>query len=53
MKTYNKYIDKRGDKQDYQVTASDVRDSIKVALEQCPDARRIVLSIPSDVQDSI
>ena len=51
MKTYDiVYIDKTGDKQDYKVTATNVRDSIKIALEQCPDARRIISSKPSNDQ---
>jgi hypothetical protein len=53
MKTYDiVYIDKIGDKQDYKVTATDVRESIKIALEQCPDARRIISSKPSNVQNT-
>ena len=51
MKTYDiVYIDKSGDKQDYKVTATDVRKSIELALEQCPDARRIISSKPSNDQ---
>ena len=53
MKTYDiVYIDKTGDKQDYKVTATNVRDSIKIAFEQCPDARRIISSKPSNDQTS-
>ena len=41
-----KYIDDAGDKQDYEVTATDVRTAINNALELCPDARRIVRCYP-------
>ena len=44
------YIKKDGDRQVCNVTANDVRDSIKVALEQHTDAQRIISSIPNDVQ---
>lgn len=50
MKDYDiVYIDKVGDKQDYKVTATDVRSSIALALEQCPDARRIISSKPTSI----
>ena len=53
MKTYDiVYIDKGGDKQDYKVTATDVRKSIELALEECPDARRVISSKPSNVQNT-
>ena len=53
MKTYDiVYIDKIGDKQDYKVTATNVRESIKLALEECPDARRIISSKPVNDQTS-
>ena len=52
MKDYDVvYIDKRGDKQDYVVTSTDVRTAINNALELCPDARRIVRCTPKPMFD--
>lgn len=46
------YIDKVGDKQEYQLLAVDVRAAIECTHIHCPDVRRIISAKPSDVQDS-
>ena len=47
MRKYDvEYIDKIGDKQDYVVTSTDVRAAIADALNECPDARRIISCKP-------
>ena len=45
------YVDKEGDKQDFVVTASDVRTAINNTLELCPDARRIIRCAPKPMFD--
>ena len=45
------YIDKEGDKQDYVVTAPDVRTAINNLFELCPDARRVVRCAPKPMFD--
>ena len=47
MTTYDVlYVDKEGDKQDFEVTATDVRTAINNIFELCPDAKRIVSCKP-------
>ena len=47
MKDYDVvYIDDSGDKQDYVITAPDVRVAINNTLELCPDAKRIIRCSP-------
>ena len=47
MKDYEVvYVDDNGDKQDYVITAADVRVAINNTLELCPDARRIIRCSP-------
>ena len=45
------YIDDRGDKQDYVVTAPDVRTAINNLFELCPDARRVIRCSPKPMFD--
>ena len=47
MKEYQVlYIDKLGDKQDFEVTSTDVRTAMSNFFELCPDAHRIVSCKP-------
>ena len=47
MKDYQVlYIDKRGDKQDFEVTSTDVRTAMSNVFELCPDCKRIVRCAP-------
>ena len=45
------YVDKEGDKQEFVVTAPDVRAAINNTLELCPDARRIIRCAPKPMFD--
>ena len=45
------YVDKEGDKQEFVVTAPDVRVAINNTLELCPDARRIIRCAPKPMFD--
>ena len=45
------YVDKAGDKQEFVVTAPDVRVAINNTLELCPDARRIIRCAPKSMFD--
>jgi len=50
MKDYTvRYIDKRGDYQDFLTVARDVKQAINAVLELCPDCRRVVRAIPSEM----
>ena len=52
MKDYDVlYVDDAGDKQDYVVTAPDVRVAINNTFELCPDARRIIRCSPKPMFD--
>ena len=47
MKDYEVlYIDKRGDKQDFVVTTTDVRKAMNNVFELCPDCKRIIKCAP-------
>ena len=52
MKDYDVvYIDKEGDKQDFVVTAADVRVAISNTIELCPDCRRVIRCSPNPMFD--
>ena len=40
------YIDKEGDKQDFEITSTDVRTAMNNLFELCPDAKRIISCKP-------
>jgi hypothetical protein len=47
MKDYQvKYIDKSGDKQDFEITSTDVRTAMNNVFELRPDCKRIVRCAP-------
>ena len=47
MKDYQvKYIDNRGNKQDYEITSTDVRTAMSNVFELRPDCKRIVRCEP-------
>ena len=43
------YVDKEGDKQDFVVTATDVRTAMNNLFELCPDAKRIIRCAPKEM----
>lgn len=52
MKHYDiVYITDKGFKLNHKVVAVDARDSIETALNELPDANRIISAKPSDVQN--
>ena len=40
------YIDNKGDKQNYDITSTDVRTAMNNLFELCPDAKRIISCKP-------
>ena len=40
------YVDKEGDKQDYEITSTDTRTAMNNLFELCPDAKRIIRCTP-------
>lgn len=44
-----RYVDDRGDYQDYDITSTDVRTAMNNAFELCPDIRRIVRCAPKEM----
>ena len=52
MKEYDiLYIDKEGDKQDFELTANSTAEAIQNTLYFCPDARRVIKCTPKPMFD--
>ena len=45
------YIDNKGEKQNYDITSTDVRTAMNNLFELCPDAKRIVSCKPKPMFD--
>lgn len=46
-----KYVDKSGDYQTFETAGYDVRQAISAVLELCPDCRRVIRVVPSEMFD--
>ena len=44
-----KYVDKVGDYQEFKTIAKDVRQAISTVTELCPDCRRVIQVMPTEM----
>jgi len=52
MKNYDViYIDKEGDKQDFEILANGAANAVAMTLELCPDCRRVIRCTPKPISN--
>ena len=44
-----RYVDKSGDYQDFKTIANDVKQAIAATTELCPDCRRVIQVLPTEM----